>query len=177
MVALLRKALGIVVGTGALARRGPRLAVAVGLGLLALVASACGTSGSPALEVSAAQAAVPLAGSSQLVLSITNAGDGDDALVGVETDAALAIELHETRIAEDRATMVSLDEVPLPAGQTVRFRPGGLHLMMIAPSDEVALGTTFEVTLRFDRSDPVTTTAEVRELLVLAEDSFDDPAA
>ena len=73
--------------------------------------------------------------------------------------------------------MVALDEVPVPAGETVRFRPGGLHLMMIAPDDEVQLGATFEVTLVFDRSDPVTTTAEVRDLLDLAEDSFDDADA
>lgn len=151
--------------------------MAVVLATLALLAVACGPSGSPALEVSDAQAAVPLAGSSQLVLSITNSGDGDDALVAVDSDAALAVELHETRIADDRATMVSLEQVPLPAGETVRFRPGGLHLMMIAPDDEVTLGATFDVTLRFERSEPVTTTAEVRELLDLAEDSFDDPDA
>ncbi len=175
MVALLRKASGIVVGTCAAVCRRPRLAVGVGLAVLALLSGGCTATGTPALEVSAAQAAVPVAGSSQLVLTVTNSGDGDDALVGVETDAALAIELHETRIAEDRATMVSLDEVPVPAGQTVRFRPGGLHLMMIAPSDEVVLGASFDVTLLFDRSDPVTTTAEVRDLLDLAEDSFDDP--
>jgi periplasmic copper chaperone A len=177
MVVLLRKAPSIVVASCvAVRRRRPRSIMTPGLAALALLAGAC-ASGTPALQVSDAQAAVPLAGSSQLVLTVTNSGDGDDALVGVETDAALAIELHETRIADDRATMVSLDEVPLPAGETVRFRPGGLHLMMIAPSDEVVLGATFDVTLRFDRSDPVTTTAEVRELLDLAEDSFDDPDA
>jgi periplasmic copper chaperone A len=177
MVVLLRKAPSIVVASCAGVRRRPRSIVTPGLAALALLAGACGATGTPALQVSDAQAAVPLAGSSQLVLAVTNTGDGDDALVGVESDAALAIELHETRIADDRATMVSLDEVPLPAGETVRFRPGGLHLMMIAPSDEVVLGATFDVTLRFDRSDPLTTTAEVRELLDLAEDSFDDPDA
>lgn len=176
MVALLRKAPVIVVDTRAAVHRRQRLLLA-GTLALALVTGGCGASGTPALEVSGAQAAVPLAGSSQLVFAVTNTGDGDDALVGVETDAALAIELHETRIADQRATMVSLDEVPLPAGETVRFRPGSLHLMMIAPSDEVVLGATFDVTLLFDRSDPVTTTAEVRELLDLAEDSFDDPDA
>ena len=148
-----------------------------GLVGLALLAGACGATGTPELEVSAAQAAVPLAGSSQVVLTITNRGDGDDALVAVDTDAAVGIELHETRIDDGRATMVSLEEVPLPAGETVRFRPGGLHLMMIAPDDEVVLGATFEVTLEFDRSEAITTTAEVRDLLDLAEDALDDPDA
>lgn len=177
MVSRQRKALDPVVSTpDAVRPRRRRLAVGA-LALLAALATGCGDAGTPDLEVSAAQAAVPLAGSSQLVLTIDNRGDGDDALVAVETDAALGVELHETRITEQRATMVALDEVPVPAGETVRFRPGGLHLMMIAPDDEVELGATFEVTLVFDRSDPVTTTVEVRELLDLAEDSFDDADA
>ncbi len=146
------------------------------LALLGLVLAACGTSGVPALTVSGAQAAVPLAGSSQLVVQIDNDGDGDDRLVAVDTDAAIGIELHETRIEDGIATMVDLDEVALPAGETVRFRPGGLHLMMIGPDDEVVLGARFPVTLRFERSDPITVTAEVRDLLDLAEDSFDADA-
>ena len=153
------------------------MAVSSSLAGLAVLAAACGAAGTPQLEVGAAQAAVPLAGSSQIVVTITNRGDGDDALVAVDTDAAVGIELHETRIADDRATMVSLEEVPLPAGETVRFRPGGLHLMMIAPDDEVVLGATFDLTLRFDRSEAITTTAEVRDLLDLAEDALDDPDA
>jgi copper(I)-binding protein len=143
---------------------------------LALVLVACGPDGDPALRVSDAQAAVPLAGSSQLVLEITNTGDGDDALLAVDTDAAIGIELHETRIEDGFATMVDLDEVVVPAGETVRFRPGGLHLMMLGPDDEVVLGARFPITLRFDRSDPITVTAEVRDLLDLAEDSFDADA-
>lgn len=141
---------------------------------LAMTLTGCGPSGEPALTVSDAQAAVPLAGSSQIVLRITNDGDGDDRLLGVDTDAALGIELHETRIEDGIATMVSLDAIELPAGETVRFRPGSLHLMMIAPDDEVVLGARFPVTLTFDRSAPITVTAEVRDLLDLAEDSFDD---
>lgn len=166
----------IVLGSPVAVRR-RTTALPAALAMLVVVVAGCGMSGTPALEVSQAQAAVPLAGSSQIVLTITNTGDGDDTLVAVDTDAAVGIELHETRIEDDRATMVSLDEVPLPAGETVRFRPGELHLMMIAPGEEVELGSTFDLTLLFDRSDPITTTAEVRDLLDLAEDAFDDPDA
>lgn len=146
------------------------------LTLLGLALTACTGGGDPALTVSDAQAAVPLAGSSQLVVRITNDGDGDDRLVAVDTDAAIGIELHETRIEDGIATMVDLEGVPLPAGETVRFRPGGLHLMMIGPDDEVVLGARFPVTLRFERSEAITVTAEVRDLLDLAEDSFDSDA-
>ncbi len=151
-----------------------RTAVASAVLLMALVAAGCGPSGTPDLHVGAVQAGDPIAGSSQIVLAITNDGDGDDTLQAVETDAAVAIELHETRIEDGQATMEQLDEVPLPTGETVRFQPGGLHLMMVAPDDEVEVGATFEITLEFDRSEPITATAEVRELLDLAEGSADD---
>lgn len=154
----------------------PRRCTRRGLALGALLGAlaACGPGGTPELNVGTVQAAAPVAGSSQIVLAITNTGDGDDALTGVETDAAVAVELHETRIEDQRATMASLDEVPLPAGETVRFRPGGLHLMMVAPADEVVVGSTFDVTLEFDRSASITTAVEVRDLLDLAEESFDE---
>jgi len=151
-----------------------RRAVEAGLLLIALFLVGCGQSGTPDLHVSPVQAADPIAGSSQIVLAITNDGDGDDTLLAVETDAAVAIELHETLIDDGQATMEPRDEVPLPAGETVRFQPGGLHLMMVAPDDEVEVGATFEITLEFDRSEPITATAEVRELLDLAEGSDDD---
>ncbi|MEX2549286.1 MAG: copper chaperone PCu(A)C [Nitriliruptoraceae bacterium] len=151
-----------------------RSVVASAVLLLALIVAGCGPNGTPELHVGTVQAADPIAGSSQVVLSITNDGDADDTLLAVETDAAVAIELHETRIEDGQATMERLDEVPLPAGETVRFQPGGLHLMMVGPDDEVELGATFDITLEFDRSEAITATAEVRELLDLAEGSDHD---
>lgn len=141
--------------------------------VLAIFAIGC-SSGEPQLTVSGAQAAEPVSGSSQLVLTITNDGDGDDRLVGVETDAAVGVEIHETRIEDGRATMQERGEVVIPAGQRVAFRPGGLHLMIIAPDDDVELGGTFPVTLQFDRSPPITLEATVVELLDLAESRPDD---
>ncbi len=136
---------------------------------LLVVLAGCG-GGTPQLDVGSAQAAEPVSGASQIALEITNDGDGDDALVAAEADAALAVEIHITEVDDDgRATMRELDEAELPAGETVRFRPGGLHLMMIAPDDDVQVGGTFAVTLEFDRSDAVTVDVEVVDLLDLAE--------
>ena len=153
----------------------PRTAIpTVAVLLLLAVLSACGPSGTPDLSVSPAQAAVPTSGSSQIVVSITNDGDGDDELVEVTTPAALGIELHVTEIENDLATMQELDTIALPAGETTRLRPGGLHLMMVVPDETVVEGGTFELTLRFDRSDDITVPVEVVPLLDLAEDSFDE---
>jgi len=161
-----------------------RTVVALLLGL-ALALGACSGDGSgtaggsgdgtPALEVGRAQASGPIAGASQLVVEVHNGGDGDDRLVGAESDAALAVEIHRTEITDEgRAVMRKLDGVELPAGETVRFRPGGLHLMLVVPVERVVVGGTFEVTLRFARSAPVTISVTVVELLDLVEEP--DPA-
>ncbi len=156
-------------------RRAGRVATA--LALAVLLAAGCGSEGpeglgggTPDLHVSSAQASVPVAGASQLVLAIENRGDGADRLIGAETDAALAIEIHRTVIEDDgRAFMRLLDDVVIPAGGSLAFRPGDLHLMVVVPDERGRLGGTFEVTLRFERSAPLTLTAEVVGLLDLVE--------
>ena len=147
----------------------------VGAGLLAASLLGCGGGGSlgagtPDLHFSRAQASGPVAGASQLVVTIENRGDGADRLVAAETDAALAVEIHRTVIEDDgRAFMRGLDDVVIGAGETVRFRPGDLHLMVVVPDDRVRVGGTFEVILRFERSAPVTLEVEVVDLLDLVE--------
>lgn len=141
--------------------------------VVAVVLVACGGGGEPRIEVGEAQASRPIAGSSQIVVTITNDGDGDDELVGGETPAALAVELHRTVIEDGRATMVQLDGVEVPAGGSVRFQPGDLHLMLVVPDETVVPGGTFELTLDFDRSGEVTVPVEVVDLLDLIEDAPD----
>jgi periplasmic copper chaperone A len=155
-------------------RSGPAKALSAGL---ALVLVGCGATGTPEIRLGDdAQAAEPVAGSSQIVLELRNAGDGDDVLVDATTPAALGVEFHLTSIDEGRASMGQLEDVAIPAGDTVRFRPGGLHLMLVVPDDTVAIGESFDLTLQFERSEPMTVPVEVVDLLDLAESTFDEPA-
>ena len=68
-----------------------------------------------------------------------------------------------------------LDDVIVPAGGSVAFRPGGLHLMLVVPDERVVVGGTFEVTLRFERTGPLTVTVMVVDLLDLVESVPDVP--
>jgi periplasmic copper chaperone A len=149
-----------------------RRVVSCALALVLLVG--CGGAGEPSVTVGDAQAAAPSGGSSQIVVDITNTGDGDDTLVDASTPAALAVEFHRTELVDDRASMGQLTEVDVPAGEQVRFRPGGLHLMVVVPDETVVVGGTFELTLRFERSGDVTVPVEVVDLLDLAESTFED---
>lgn len=153
-----------------------RLRIALLL-LVALVAAACGGGGEPDLHIGDAQAAVPAAGSSQIVVEIRNSGSGGDVLLSADTPAAAGVEVHLTEVADGRASMSQQQTVDIPAGETVRFRPGGLHLMLVVPDSTVREGGTFELTLHFERSGDRTIPVEVVPLLDLAEDAFDDAEA
>jgi periplasmic copper chaperone A len=129
-----------------------------------LVVSACGDTGDPDLEVGTARASERLGGASQVVVEVTNHGDGDDTMVDATTPAATGTEIHLTTIDDDgRATMDTIDDVEIPAGETVHFRPGGLHLMLTVPDESVVAGGTFELTLVFDRSGDLTVPVQVVE--------------
>ncbi|MEX0869665.1 MAG: copper chaperone PCu(A)C, partial [Nitriliruptoraceae bacterium] len=66
-------------------------------------------------------------------------------------------------------TMREHDSVAIPAGTSVAFRPGGLHLMLVVPDPTLREGDTFEVTFDFAHSDDRTITVEVVDFLELAE--------
>lgn len=147
--------------------------------LLVVTLAACGGGGGEpdVAVVGAAQAAVPVAGSSQVVVTLENTGDGDDTLVSASTDVALGVELHRTDISDGTASMDELDEVPVPAGEQVRFRPGETHLMLVVPDSTVVEGGTFELTLELERSGALTFPVTVVPLLDLAEGAVDEDAS
>ncbi len=160
------------VGASAWSTPGLRWAV---LALALALVGGCGPSGDPDLRVEGdVRAAVPVAGSSQVVVTIVNDGDGDDELVEATTESALGVEIHLTEVVEGRASMTEQETVDLPAGEQVRFAPGGLHLMLVVPDETVVDGGTFDLTLHFDRSEALTVTAEVVPLADLAEDALTD---
>lgn len=139
---------------------------------LAVAIAGCAASGEPDLEIGEARASDRVGGASQVAVAITNHGDGDDTLVGATTPAAAAAEIHHTTIDDGRATMDTLDEVEIPAGETVELRPGELHLMLAVPDESVVTGGTFELTLRFERSGELTVPVQV-----VASDQLLEPAS
>ncbi len=94
---------------------------------------------------------------------ITNFEDQDDKLVGVASDVARLVEIHESyESGEGMMGMRELPEVDLPAQSTVRFEQGGLHIMLIQATRNLSDGDTFELTLQFENSNSQTIRVPVR---------------
>lgn len=99
---------------------------------------------------------------SAVYMTITNEGDADDTLIAAATTVATT-ELHESMEHEDHVvSMEHVHEVPIPAGETVLFEPGGLHIMLMDLAEELATGDTFDLTLTFAKSGEVVVEVTVR---------------
>lgn len=81
-------------------------------------------------------------------LVIVNSGKAD-ALVGASSPVAARVEIHSSSMEGGVMKMRQLQRVELPAGGTVRFEPGALHLMLIGLKQPLAEGSKVPLTLRF----------------------------
>jgi len=92
-------------------------------------------------------------------LTLHNGGTQPVVVSGVSSPAAGAAMIHETTLVNGQATMRAHEPLRIAPGETVRFAPGGLHIMLtlkrpLAPGDEVPLvlqlegGASLEVTAR-----------------------------
>jgi hypothetical protein len=94
-------------------------------------------------------------------LTLRNNGAAPDRLVSATSPAARVVELH-THIREgDVMRMRPVADIPVPPGQTVQLRPGGLHIMLIGLNEPLRQGASVPLTLRFERAGEVQVTLSV----------------
>ena len=86
-------------------------------------------------------------------MTLTNNGAQDDRLIAAESTASGHMEIHEMAVVDHVMTMRELpDGLPIPAGETVELRPGGLHLMFMQLQHPLVEGETVDVTLTFENA-------------------------
>jgi copper(I)-binding protein len=78
---------------------------------------------------------------------ITNHTPAAIVLIGAESPACAAIEMHTTEHDGSTMRMRQLDRIELAAGATTSFAPGARHLMLLQFVDVTS--STIEVTLHF----------------------------
>jgi copper(I)-binding protein len=94
-------------------------------------------------------------------MTIRNTGSQPDRLLSASTPAARVVELHTHIRDGDVMRMRPVADIPVPAGQTVRLRPGGLHVMLIGLTGPLTRGASVPLTLRFERAGEVDVTLEI----------------
>jgi periplasmic copper chaperone A len=97
-------------------------------------------------------------------LAIRNTGSESHRIVGAASPVAGRAELH-THV-HDHATgmmqMRHLDAIELPAGETVRLAPGGLHIMLMDLDRDLQPGMNVPLTLELDDGSRLELEAPVR---------------
>ena len=81
--------------------------------------------------------------------TLSNAGGKAATLVGADSPACGELMMHRSETAGGMSRMEMVDRLPVPAHGSLRFDPGGYHLMCVKPSAEVRPGNAVPVTLHF----------------------------
>ena len=123
---------------------------------LALVA-ACG-SDAPPLVASDVVVKPPMPGMQMAAgyLTLRNNSSEEIVIDRVTSPQFGKVEMHETVIEGGVARMSALGQVVLPAGSAVEFEPGGKHLMLMRPGDNLD-----SVALEFHSGDSIVLTVSV----------------
>ncbi len=110
----------------------------------------------------------PLGGNTTTVLymDVTNTGKSDDAIVSVKVDGATSVEADETVMDEHNVMQMRPVEgnVPLPAGQTVSFKPLQTHFTVTGLTQKLNDGDHVNATVTFAHAAPVTVPVEIQTL-------------
>ena len=132
--------------------------------------------------VVAVAAAVTLAGCEQAQLGVEDAwvrlpavssrpgaayftvkgGSDATSLLAISSPAAVRSELHEMKHEGGMMTMAPIKDVAIPAGGTVKFEPGGKHVMLFDLSPEVRAGGKIPLRLAFANGKTIEVEAELR---------------
>jgi copper(I)-binding protein len=95
-------------------------------------------------------------------MTIRNTGAGPDRLLSALSEAAGAVEIHETSEEGGVIKMRPVDGIEIPPGGQVELKSGSYHLMLLGLADAVEPGYLLELELKFEQAGAVRVRAEVR---------------
>ena len=158
------------------------LALALGLTVAGCGGTEGAPPGAPVLEVSGVVAPAPAPNGTAappiaVYFFVMNTGAGADTLDAVEVAGGVA-SIHDQvpATATRRASMVRIEAASIPAGEMLRFIPGGRHVMIEgleappAPGDTLALTMVFRRAGRIAAPARVVSYAELERVLAAAGD-------
>ncbi|MEO5350015.1 MAG: copper chaperone PCu(A)C [Magnetococcus sp. YQC-3] len=93
---------------------------------------------------------------------IRNAGTTGRTVVGASSPLFAKVEFHESVQRGGMVSMVARDSLVVDAGGQVVLKPGGYHMMLIAPPRPLRVGEKVPLVLHLSDGAKVTVEAEVR---------------
>jgi copper(I)-binding protein len=103
--------------------------------------------------------------------TLRNSGATADALTAVEADVAGKVQIHDTTMDGMVMRMRRLDKLSLPAGETVKVAPGGVHIMLIGLKTPLKAGDSFPLKLVFEKAGSIDVTVQVQAQATASPDS------
>lgn len=80
-----------------------------------------------------------------------------DRLIDLSAPIAAKVMIHATEIGADGVSrMRHIEALELPSGQVVTLTPGSMHLMLMGIEAKLEEGTSFPMTLTFEKAGEVT---------------------
>ncbi|MAL18533.1 MAG: hypothetical protein CL670_12615 [Balneola sp.] len=94
-----------------------------------------------------------LGGTTAAYFVYTNPLEKADTLIAIQADFAAMAQVHESYETEDGMMgMREQKEVIVQPGEELRFRQGGLHVMLMNTNRELALGDSVQLGLNFSNA-------------------------
>lgn len=134
------------------------------LAALTIFVAACGGSDGVTVENQWSRTSPNMTSAGVAYMEITSSES--DQLIGASVDPSIAamVELHETTMDDEGAMSMSpVVSIELPAGETVKLEPGGLHIMLMQLTEPLETGQQYTLTLQFSESGDQEIEVEVRE--------------
>lgn len=108
---------------------------------------------------------IPGASSSVAYFTLSNTGQEARTLMGVDVEGIGRAELHQHQLIDGMMTMTQLSSLEIPAGQSVTFEPGGLHLMLFDPEETKSTGNKKTAVFIFKNGEQISSQGQVVSLM------------
>ena len=124
------------------------------------IAAASDTFSFSEMQLRATVAGMP---SSAAYLKITNNGVSDDRLISAKAAIAQRVEIHSMEMDNGVMRMRAVDGgLAIAAGESVTLAPGGLHIMLMGLTTDLAPDTKHEIILVFEKAGDVKLTGTAK---------------
>ncbi len=96
-------------------------------------------------------------------MTIKNNSENAHELSSVSSAQFERVEMHRTIIENEQARMEKQDIMTVKAGETLKFEPGGNHLMLFNPVKKLKSGDEIDLSLILKNGNKITVKAQVRK--------------